>query len=238
MGLYCFIILFPGGYFNSGKREAKTIYNAVFKQIREHLQLIDRDIVVCVGIDGRMGRYYPKDQLALAIRKKGIVAIGRKFHPTDDEEGVIEEAQNHKSLESGNSRYFLFKERRFYLAVCNDIFGIREKGLKNPDIDIVLNAVHQFTPRGEEGSGDVYFARWGFAGASKQWECPVFGSAVFFKRNIPPKWPSGVLWNQGKKDIKIWKYCNNPLVPKRTLRPIKIKEGIASVRIYSLSPNT
>ena len=43
-------------------------------------------------------------------------------------------------------------------------------------------------------SGDSYYARHGFGGASKKWACPVFGAAVFFGRKVPERWPSGVMW--------------------------------------------
>lgn len=57
------VILFPGGYFNSRRRKAKTMYSTVSKQIKELLQTSKRNVVVCVGIDGRMRseRDYPKD---------------------------------------------------------------------------------------------------------------------------------------------------------------------------------
>jgi hypothetical protein len=251
------VILFPGGYFNSRRRKAKTMYSTVSNQIKELLQTSKRNVVVCVGIDGRLGRYYPKDQLALAVNKKGIIPIARKFYPTAAEKDSIQIAPSHESLEDGKPRVFSFNGRRYSLAVCYDIFGIRKKSLPNPGVDVILNTVHQFTCRCKckcrkkedckcwSASGYTDFARKGFAGASKEWGCPVFGSVSFLALHgkwrkytcpIPPNWPSGVFWNQGKKDIKKWKYADNPLVPKEFER--SIKEGKAFVRIYSLSPNT
>lgn len=61
------------------------------------------------------------------------------------------------------------------MAVCYDSFGIKKQQLKNPGIDAVLDLVHRFHPIGEESSGDVLFAKHGFAGASKHWRCPTFG---------------------------------------------------------------
>ena len=73
----------------------------------------------------------------------------------------------------------------------------------------------------------------GFVGASKQWGCPVFGSAVFFNRPIPERWPSGVYWNQGSKSTKTWRYDNNPVKKSRSLSH-SIPEGMVLIRIYSL----
>ena len=83
-------------------------------------------------------------------------------------------------------------------------------------------------------SGDVDFARKGFAGASKQWACPVFGSAISFNRPVSERWPSGVCWNQGSKSTKKWKYDDNPVEKSMSL-PHSIPEGMALIRIYSLN---
>lgn len=241
------VILFPGGYFNSGKKRAATILGSTVNCLRKELQGINRNVIICLGIDGRMGKGlpldFPKDQLALAVSKKGIIAIGRKFHPTEDEKGQIEVASTHQSLEEGKPRIFSLNGRKFFLAICYDIFGIKQKSLPNTGIDIILNTVHQFTPRckcekdpckcGGWASGDVYFARHGFAGASKQWRCPVFGSVAFFKRHIPQKWPSGVYWNRGNKETKKWKYGDNPVKVSQQFYH-DILEGKALIRIYDL----
>jgi hypothetical protein len=224
------VILFPGGYFNSGEKKANAIFTLVRDRLKKELRKVKRNIIVCIGIDGRLGRSYPKDQLAIAVSRKGIIAIGRKFNPTENEEGKIFSASNYQSLENGKSRIFSVNGKRFFLAICYDVFGLKE--LENPEVNIILNTIHQFTPSGE-GSGDVYFAR-GLAGASKAWKCPVFGSVVFFNRNIPHRWPSGVRWNQGNKSVQKWKYKNNPIRTEDEFE-IPIKEGVASVRIYDTS---
>jgi hypothetical protein len=249
------VILFPGGYINSKRKKAKTKYNDVSKKIKEQLKASKRNAVVCLGIDGRMGRYYFKDQLALAVSKKGIIAIGRKYYPTKEEDDKIQKALNHQDLENGKSRVFSFNGRRYFLAVCNDIFGIRKRSLPNPGVDVILNTIHQFTRRCKckcrkkedckcwAASGYTDFARKGFAGASKQWKCPVFGSVSFLALKgkwrkhtcpIPRNWPSGVFWNQGEKNIKKWRYADNPLRPESEFK-INISEGIALIRIYNLS---
>ncbi len=45
------------------------------------------------------------------------------------------------------------------------------------------------------------YARKGFAGVAKSWECPVFGAAVFFDRTVR-RWPMGVKWDFGKMSVK------------------------------------
>jgi len=100
-------------------------------------------------------------------------------------------------------------------------------------MDVILDLVHGFYPKGEGGSGDVYFAKHGFAGASKEWDCLVFGAAVFFNRKIPERWPSGVYWNQGGKNTQKWRYEDNPIKSQVEFE-VSIKEGTASVRIYNL----
>ena len=97
-----------------------------------------------------------------------------------------------------------------YLAVCYDCFGIRKKEIKNPGIDIILDLTHGFHKQGYGPSGDVDFARKGFAGASMQWQIPVFGTGVFFKREVPQNWPSGVMW-AGTKSVKSFKYEDNQM---------------------------
>jgi len=96
-----------------------------------------------------------------------------------------------------------------------------------------LDLVHGFYPRGKGDSGDVYYVKHGFAGASKEWNCLVFGSAVFFNREIPERWPSGVYWNQGNKSTKKWRYRDNPIKPKTKFN-FSIEEGSASIRVYNL----
>lgn len=239
------VVLFPGGYFNSGRKKAYTIFNSVTNQLKEKLRKINRNIIVCLGVDGWVGagypKDYPKDQLAIAVNKKEIIAVGRKFHPTEDEKDEIHFAPTYQSLEDGKSRLFTLNGRQYFMAVCYDVFGLKK--LPNPGVNIILNTIHQFTPRCKckgakckcgAASGDVDFARKGLAGASKAWNSPVFGSVVFFNRSIPQKWPSGVYWNQGHKSVQKWKYKNNPIKEEDKFE-LLIKEGVALVRIYDIS---
>lgn len=226
------VILFPGGYYSANENEASTLFDSVETEISHELRKIEEKIIICLGIDGRVAEY-PRDQITVAISKNGIEALGRKFHQAPPERGHIDPAENYLSKEEGRSRIFSLNGRRYFLAACYDSFGIRKLALPNPGVDIILDLVHGFKPRGEGFSGDPYFAKFGFAGASKQWNNHVFGAAVFFNRKIHKNWPSGVYWNQGDKDIKKWKYKDNPIKQRKRVC-IKIPEGKALVRIYDL----
>ncbi len=54
------------------------------------------------------------------------------------------------------------------------------------------------------------------AGASKQWKCPVFSSAVFFDREVPERWPPAVMWNKENLSTQKWKYDYNPITALNT----------------------
>ncbi len=176
------------------------------KQTRVIITSAKHEIIVCFGIDGRATRYQVKDQIAVALEANGIIAAARKFQPTEDEDAFIDVAPGPFIGEGQYPRIFKIVGRRVFLAVCYDSYGIRQRSLENPHIDIVFNLVHKFNPRPEPCSSTQYFAMYGFAGASREWGCPTFGATVFFNRPIPPRWPTGVLWNQGAKGIKSWKF--------------------------------
>ncbi len=80
-------------------------------------------------------------------------------------------------------------------------------------------------------SGDSYYARNGFGGASKKWACPVFGSAVFYGRKVPERWPSGVMWNAGDKSTRDCTYNEISLQPTDRFNK-NINECTAHIRIY------
>ena len=200
------IILFPAGYFYFDHQRATQI-NKLCNQIISFLKTNECHSSVCVGVDCDDGN----DQLAIAISLDGIQAIGRKFHPTADEDGYIREAKSYNELEMGYPRVFKVKSKSVFLAICYDGFGIRHCNLPDLGIDVVLVLAHQFWKRGEGPSGDVDFARKGFAGASQHWDCPVFGTAVFFCREIPENWPTGVLWTDRSKSVRHFKYHENQL---------------------------
>ena len=227
------VILFPGGWFNARNQKAKTLYKWVEEQVGCILSKKDRNLIACLGIDGRETNEWAKDQIGAAISKKGIIALGRKFHPAPKEKGYVDLANDHEEKEEDKSRDFGLGGRKYFICACYDSFGIKKKGIPNFGIDVILDLVHGFYPRGKDGSGDVYFAKHGFAGASKEWDCLVFGAAVFFNRKIPERWPSGVYWNQGGESTQKWRYEDNPIKPKIEFE-VSIKEGIALVRIYNI----
>jgi copper chaperone CopZ len=227
------VILFPAGMFSTGEEETRTFYNEVEETVKNILSKIERNIVVCTGIDGSVdGDGYSHDQIGIAVSKDGIDAIGRKFYPADQEKEHVKCAENHSSEEGGKSRIFELNGVKYFICVCYDIFGIRHKELSNSEgVDVVLNLVHCFYLKGEGPAGESYFARHGFAGASKQWGCPVFSAVVFFNREIPERWPTGIYWNQGDKGTPKWKYEDNPLKCSGEFK-VDISEGIALVRIF------
>ena len=230
------VILFPGGMFSTGENEARTHYNKLEEAVKRILGKTERNIVVCAGIDGSVDKEgYSHDQIGSAVSKNGIEAIGRKFYPAPQEKDLVKLAENYLSNEEGKSRIFELNGVKYFMCVCYDTYGVRHKELSNSEgVDVVLNLVHCFYPKGEGPSGDPYFARHGFAGASKQWKCPVFGAVVYFNRSIPERWPTGVIWNQGDKSTQKWKYEYNPLKYSEEFK-VDITEGIALVRMYNQS---
>jgi len=214
------VILFPAGYYDAGNSGANTLFKFTENEIRNELSGIARNVIVCLGIDGG------KDQTVLAISKEGVLAIGRKFYPTDEEkrQGSVAVAKNYISLEEGRPRIFSLNGVRYFLAVCYDGFGIRRLNLQNPGVNIILNLVHGFGPK----SSPYYFARDGFARTSQQWQCPVFGSAVFLDRKVM-EWSSAIY--QKEKVQMTWRYNSINWVK---IFHLTIPEGKASVRIYDL----
>jgi hypothetical protein len=223
------IILFPAGWFNAGNKEARTLYSWAQSNISNLLAQKGRRSVVCFGIDGRKWR----DQTAVAVSQDGIVSIGRKFIPAPGEEEILEPAADHLSREDGKDRIFSLCGKRMYLAVCHDTYGIHKNGTTNPGVEVILSLVHRFTRRGP-GSGVSYFARKGFAIASKQWSCPVYAAAVFEDRIVPPYWPSGVSWDRGNMERKKWSYHHNPIAPAKTIS-LSARNGNMTVRVFELA---
>lgn len=222
------VLLLPADFLETS-RKANKLFKNTEKIVSTLLREQNLDTVICLGIDGRDGR----DQTALSITKKGIIAAARKYHPTAEEDGHIVVANDFFEGEGGYPRTFEINGAILYLAVCYDGFGIRQRKLQNPGVDVVLDLVHGFQPKSEGNSGDVYFARHGFAGAAKQWAVPIFGAAVFFDRPIPPKWPTGVVWDQASLPTGKWKYEFNPLKPTSQVS-CEIGNEVAIVRSFSI----
>ena len=227
------VVLFPGGWFSADKKEARSLYEWVEEQVGTILNKKAGILIACLGIDGRETSEWATDQIGAAISKEGIIALGRKFHPAPNEKRYVDLANDHLEKEEDKSRVLELGGRKYFICACYDSFGIKQKGIPNFGIDVVLDLVHGFYPKGEGSSGDVYFAKHGFAGASKEWDCLVFGAAAFFNRKIPERWPSGVYWNQGGESTRKWRYEYNPIKAQVEFE-VSIKEGIASVRIYNL----
>lgn len=212
------VVLFPAGWFDAGNAPARDLIDWVVGHIRPVLADAGGRVAVCVGADGRGAC----DQLGLLVTYGGLAGLARKFHPAPAERDLgLVLADDHLCQEGSHDRIVTLWGRRFYMAVCYDVFGIPQLGLESPGVDAVLVLAHGFCPKGSGSSGDVDFARKGLAGASKGWGCPAFASAVFFDRPIPPAWPSGLLWNLGDESVKVWKYADNPLHKEvvSTVRP-------------------
>ena len=200
------VVLLPAGFFE-GKRMSKYSIDTEVKVVQDAILEHAPRTTVCFGIDFNNG----EDQLALAVDATGLVALGRKFSPTKNEVGYIRQASSPFDSEYGYSRVFSVNDKKFYLAVCYDCFGLRHDDIKNPGVEILLVLSHQFQPRGQENSGDVDFVRKGVAGASKQWNCPTFVTSVFFDREIPSNWPTGIVWKGEGRSVKTFKYSENSL---------------------------
>lgn len=228
------IVIFPAGMFFTDAKAPSSIYHQLEIAIVSHLNSIGKNIVICFGIDGSIDREgYARDQVAIAIDKSGIIALGRKYYPASAERGHVNLAEDFNIIEDGKSRIFTFNEARYYLAVCYDSFGIKNLNIPNPGVDAVIEFAHCFYQKGKGPSGESYFARHGFAGAARQWHCQVFGSAVFFDREVPERWPTGVSWNQGSISTTNWNYDMNPIKPISVVKQ-DIPEGKAVIRLFPL----
>ncbi|MGE6548263.1 hypothetical protein ACQKFK_04360 [Bacillus mycoides] len=219
------LILLPAGFYETDNSPS-ILYKCMSKVMGKYLKKLNSDMAVCLGIDGRYGL----DQMAVLFTRKGLQSVGRKFYPTDYEK--IDGADSYLSLEDDYSRVFQIRDKKFYMAVCYDGFGIKKKKLKNLGVDAVLDLVHRFHPIGEDNSGDVLFAKHGFAGASKHWKCPIFGAAVFFDRGIPKNWPTGVMWECNKKNTRNWRYTDNKLSYYKEI--LNKKNEKALIRLFEI----
>jgi len=228
------IIIFPAGMFYSGENPPASIYSQIESAISLFLASIENRIIICFGIDGSVDNEgYARDQIAVAIDRTGIIALGKKFYPAKAEQGHVNLAEDFNILEHKKSRIFKFGNSSFYLGMCYDGFGMKKQNIKNPGVSGFIELAHCFYPKGQGPSGESYFARHGFAGTARQWNCSVYGTAVFFKRKVPEHWPTGVVWNQGSISTTAWNYSLNPLKPVNIER-MKIVEGSAVVRLFPI----
>ena len=144
------VIVFPAGWFHSGMDPADSLYPEVTDEIKKSLDQTTRKIIICLGIDGLFDRPkdddpFDRDQIALAIDRSGIIALGRKFFCRDDEKPIIYSASGYLEKEQGKDRIFELNGVRYYLFECNDIKAPYSKGANfpNPGIDIGLNLIHR-----------------------------------------------------------------------------------------------
>lgn len=229
------VYLLPGGFLSAGGEQANALFYDAGKRLGGLLSEnspCGKDSTIVFGADGLhiygdiMG-----EQLAVAINRSGVTAVGRKFYPTKGEKKFLRPAPDYMAPELTRGRVFSAGGKKFYMGVCYDSFGIRRKNLPNPGVDAFLNLVHWFLPVGLGQSGETYYARHGFAGASKQWNVNTFGAAQFYGRKVPEKWPTGV--SNREKPTHLWKYEDNALIPFGIQR-IETPAGIALVKIYNM----
>jgi hypothetical protein len=241
------IILFPGGYFHSGTGEVDQYITPIVEQIRHSLQEIyatnASDIIICLGVDGKVlleegpKNRYDTNQVAIAISKDRLIAYGKKFHPTDKIEAeIVDLASDYLSKENIGtlqySRIFRMGGKSFYLAVCNDITGLKTYP-KPESVDSVLSLIHGCYNR-NDGPTCGYFVRQNLAGVSRIWKCPVFGAVVFFKRKIAEKWRTGIFYRKWEKDPIQCKTDENALQPILIDSSYLLEEGLAQVDVYDL----
>ena len=231
------VVLLPGGWFHNGKESAKSSFLYIEKKIKKGLQKSPAHIIVSLGIDGSIDEEgYDIDQQAIALDKTGIIAISRKFHVlTKRERERVHLAPDYIHGELGKPRIFSLNGVRFYTTICYDTYSLQQRKLVNPGVDVILSHVHYFVPNNEIGpKGAVDFVRKGFVGSSAQWHCPVFGAAIFVRRQIPRSWCTGMNYRTFAKKYTNCKINENSLLPKMEFEDHQIKEGYALVQIYDL----
>jgi len=195
------ILILPAGFLNSKNKRPEIIFDETEKVLTKLIKKFNDNLFICFGIDGRQKK---TDQLALTVNKSGIVAIARKFHPTEQNKiDKILLADNPFTKENNKQRDFIIKGKLAYLSVCYDIFGISKRKLENENnYDFIIGVIHGFGKRG----GDSDFARKGLAGASKQWKVHSYASAVFSDNRNPINWTAGVKWTYGNASVKDFTY--------------------------------
>ena len=224
------IALFPARYFQTTGDLNSYLLNTCEWMRSELMKRLATSLALCVGIDGE-SEYYGtprwRDQLAVVVTCDGLCAVARKFYPapTCRNEFIGEQdylkKYPHLDIEQNTPRVFRWKGSSFYPAVCYDVFGIKWGKLVEMNFDAVLGLVHGFDPPGCGNSGWNYFVRLGFAGASYATKCPVFGAAVFFNRDAPCNFLTGVLSTHADGD-KYWRFSQNQLPPPDKEIPITL----------------
>lgn len=223
------VLVLPAGFLFFGFLNRFQLKRIEWK-LRAILKKHNSKVTLCFGVDFGGSKH----QLGFALNQNGIQAIGRKFFPTegDTKDGILP-AKSPDELEYGYERTFRLNGKKIFLAVCYDGFGIKHQNQGLEGIDYIVDMIHQFNPVGQGNSGEVYFAKHGLAGASKHCKCPVLASTVFIDREIPERWPSGVVWQSGDISTQKWKYEFNRTQPVSTKRIEGKKESI-ELRYFDL----
>ncbi len=218
------VLILPAGFFEYRKQCAKKELVEMATYVKNYISEKMSLLTVCFGFDYDYDddSKLMRSQLAVAVNEDGIQGIGRKFYPTSEEKNVIKYALPFDK-EENYSRIITIKNKKIYLAVCYDAYGIKKGGGKNnpikkPEggIDMVFNLIHGFVKRGK-GSGDFYAVKHGMGGASMVWNCPVFGSAKYMMgRKINLKWHTGVMWGDYYNPNKNWGYNDNNILNKQS----------------------
>jgi hypothetical protein len=223
------LLIFPAGWFSSGKHHPKKLVESSTEKFAANLKRHGGRSVCIYGVDGRESGKGTLDQLAVAVSDRGILGLARKFYSSPSE--VVDSAVDWQTEEAGWRRCVNIFGRVYYLAVCYDGFGLKQLKGQNPGVDAIVDVIHKFTASGVAGSGDVMFARHGLAGASQAWRVPVFGAVCFFGRSVPPKWPSGVKWKGKSASTMTWSYSKNAIAPVDEFE-VELKEGAAQLRVF------
>lgn len=223
--------LFPAGLFVCVV-EDKEHRDEAIKEMIEHLSkgrldFHDIDTTIALGMDifyvkeenREENKWHKMEQIVMTVDRNGLVAMARKFNPVGDEEEYLVRDTSHMEEYFGYKRSFDLKGYNIYLAVCYDIYGVKEIEKPKDSPDIILNCIHRFVRSGR-GSDEVGFARKGLLGAAKKWDSIVFGSAHFLNKNISPRWPSAVMWDKELDDDyeRYWKYGDNIISPVDTFK--------------------
>jgi hypothetical protein len=190
------ILILPAGFINSKEKKPESIYKKTEQELVQQIHKYNDKLFICFGIDGRN----KTDQLALTINKTGIVSIARKFIHYN--KAHINLAESPFELEQHKERSFQIKGKQPYLAVCYDLFGIKNWENKK-SYDFIIGVIHGFD---NINSGDSNYARKGLAGASKKWKVHSYASAVFCDNRNLTNWPSGVQWIYKDKSVKDMDY--------------------------------
>lgn len=244
------VVVFPGGYFHSGTDEVDAPENSYLRAMVERVAGLihtlphhPAPVYAVIGIDGMVdlregpSHRYDRNQVGIAVSRDGLVAFAKKFYPTNAiEQDLVDCATDYLSRETALGqqwgRFFAISEKKFYLAVCNDIKGLPAEE-KPDDVGYILNLVHGCYRRGDGPLG-TYFVRIGFGSASRSWKCPVFGTVVFFQRDITEKWRSGMYYRTWEKEPKNCSTDENSVMPECTLDPVPLSHGSARVEVYDL----